>query len=253
MPDKSLLRITRPRETYVDGYGVERTFDEPKVVTKGRKVWDAGKRFLEFLEGDKTWTAPDGEQYPIRQGAGIFEVFDPNPTGKVDDIIKLANNLDAIKNTYRKAMLSIKNRRRAWWHEVNAAMNNKRVGGMNYAGDLIDRVPGTIATNKAAARYNAALKAGDSEKAYAARREVEKLTRRDFYDPYVNTGYYREVEDILNSPYNGGAIKRYDFTPQPYPQPTQPKQVGPDFYKPDGSPGYYEIEWRRDYTDELPW
>lgn len=38
MPDKSLLRITRPRETYVDGYGVERTFDESKVVTKGRKV-----------------------------------------------------------------------------------------------------------------------------------------------------------------------------------------------------------------------
>lgn len=253
MPDKSLLRITQPRETYIDGYGVERTFDEPKVVTNGRKVWDAGKRFLEFLEGDKTWTAPDGEQYPIRQGAGVFEVFDPNPTGKVDDIAKLANNLDTIKNTYRKAMLSIKNRRRAWWHEVNAAMNNKRVGGMNYAGDLIDRVPGTIATNKAAARYNAALKAGDSEKAYAARREVEKLTRRDFYDPYVNTGYYREVGDILDSPYNGGPIKRYDITPRPYSQPTQPKQVGPDFYKPDGSPGYYEIEWRRDYTDELPW
>jgi hypothetical protein len=29
--------------------------------------------------------------------------------------------------------------------------------------------------------------------------------------------------------------------------------VGPDFYKPDGSPGYYDIEWRKDYTDELPW
>ena len=38
MPDKSLLRITQPRETYIDGYGVERTFDEPKVVTNGRKM-----------------------------------------------------------------------------------------------------------------------------------------------------------------------------------------------------------------------
>lgn len=253
MPDKSLLRITQPRETYIDGYGVERTFDEPKVVTNGRKMWDAGKRFLEFLEGDKVWTAPDGQQYPIMQGAGVFEVLDPNPTGKLDDIARLANNLDNVKDTYRKAMLNIKNRRRTFWHEVNAALNNKRVGGMNYAGDLLDAVPGTKATNKAAARYNAALKAGDSEKAYTARREVEKLTRRDFYDPYVNTGYYREVEDILNSPYNGGVVKRYDITPRPYLQPTQPKQVGPDFYKPDGSPGYYEIEWRRDYTDEFPW
>ena len=97
MSDKSLLRITRPRETYVDGYGVERTFDEPKVVTKGRKVWDAGKRFLEFLEGDKTWTAPDGQQYPITQGAGVFEALSPNPVGKLDDVAKLAKNLDKFK------------------------------------------------------------------------------------------------------------------------------------------------------------
>ena len=38
MPNKSLLQITQPRETYVDGYGAERTFDEPKVITNGRKM-----------------------------------------------------------------------------------------------------------------------------------------------------------------------------------------------------------------------
>jgi hypothetical protein len=43
-----------------------------------------------------------------------LEVLDPNPTGKLDDIARLANNLDNVKDTYRKAMLNIKNRRRTF-------------------------------------------------------------------------------------------------------------------------------------------
>lgn len=82
---------------------------------------------------------------------------------------------------------------------------------------MLDALPGTKATNKAAAKYNAAKKAGLTEKANSARKEVEKLSRSDFYDPYVNEGYYREVENILNSPYNGAVLRKIEFPTTPTP------------------------------------
>ena len=111
--------------------------------------------------------------------------------GKVDDVAKLSKNLDKFKDVYKKSMLHIKNRRRSYHHEIDMAGKNKRVGGMNYAADLMDELTGAgrIVVRRPAAEYNAAKKAGDVGRAEKARRKVELIERRDFYDPYVNNNY----------------------------------------------------------------
>lgn len=158
---------------------MQREVSEPGYVTIGRKIYNASDK---FLNGSKEFNG-----VPINKGAGALEFFfDPGTVGKIDDVTKLANNVDNIKDVYKKAMLHIKNRRRKLYRELDMAEKGNRVGGINYALDLMDEVPGTKAQNKIAAKYNAAKKAGDVEKTTAAEKELRKLTRIDFYDPYVD-------------------------------------------------------------------
>ena len=41
MPKPIFTQISNPRETYTDGYGVEREVYEPKYITVGRKVYNS--------------------------------------------------------------------------------------------------------------------------------------------------------------------------------------------------------------------
>lgn len=226
MPDKSIwTRISNPRETYTDGYGVQREVSEPGYVTIGRKIYNAANNFLNGPE--------EINGVPINASAGALEFFfDPGAVGKIDDVVKLARNVDNIKDTYRKAMLNIKNRRRQLYHELNMADKGNRVGGMNYAFDLMDEIPGTKAQNKVAAEYNAAKKAGDVEKITSAEKELRKLTRKDFYDPYVDPdGWNQRVERLIDAPFNGGPRRRFEIPEVKYLQPTQVSpRINPDDY-----------------------
>lgn len=191
------------REIYTDGYGTQREVSEPAIITLGRRAYDKIDRFLNGLETINI----DGQKVPVQQGAGLLEVLiDPaGVIGKADDVAKLANNIDNIKEAYKKAMLHIKNRRRKLYRELDAADKGRRVGGMNYAFDLMGEIPGTKAQNKVAAKYNAAKKAGDVEKTINAEKELRKLTRKDFYDPYVDPdGWNQRVEHLIDAPFNGG-------------------------------------------------
>ena len=41
MPKPIFTQISNPRETYIDGYGVEREVYEPKIITTGRAIYNA--------------------------------------------------------------------------------------------------------------------------------------------------------------------------------------------------------------------
>lgn len=223
-------QISNPRESYTDGYGTQREVSEPAIITLGRRAYDKIDR---FLNGPETINI-DGQKVPVQQGAGLLEVLiDPaGVIGKADDVAKLANNVDNIKEAYKKAMLHIKNRRRKLYRELDAADKGRRVGGMNYAFDLMDEIPGTKAQNKVAAKYNAAKKAGDVEKTINAEKELRKLTRKDFYDPYVDPdGWNQRVEHLIDAPFNGGPRWRFEIPEVKYLHPTQvTSRINPDDY-----------------------
>ena len=237
--EKSIWQqISNPRETYVDGYGTERKMNEPGYITAGRNAYNA---INTFLYGPKEFNG-----VPINQGSGALEFFfDPaGAVGKIDDVAKLAHNMDNIKDTYRKAMLNIKNRRHKLYHELDMADKGKRVGGMNYAFDLMGEIPGTKAQNKVAAQYNAAKKSGDVEKAASAEKELRKLTRKSFYDPYVDRDSWNmRVKSLIDAPFNGGPRRRFEIPETNYY--LQPTQVAPKISADDYLDKFKADELRR--------
>lgn len=83
-------QISNPRETYTDGYGAQREVYEPGYITVGRKMYNGIDKFL---------NGPDEiNGMPVNKGAGALEFFfDPSSVGKLDDVAKLAKNLDKFK------------------------------------------------------------------------------------------------------------------------------------------------------------
>ena len=213
-------QISNPRKTYIDGYGTQREVSEPAIITLGRRAYDKIDR---FLNGPETINI-DGQKVPIQQGAGLLEaLIDPaGVIGKADDVAKLAKNLDSVKDTYRKALLHTKNRRRTADHELDMAVKGKRVGGMDYALDIMEDMVGSKYQKKIAAQYNAAKKAGDVEKINVIEKGLWESTRKDFYDPYVDADAWDwRVQTLINTPYNGGPRNRFEIPEVNYLQPIQ--------------------------------
>lgn len=72
-------RVSKPRETYTDGYGIEREVNEPKAITFGRKVYTATNNFLNGRDSnltDEEYVAKHGYSKPIGE-IGIAGMVNP--------------------------------------------------------------------------------------------------------------------------------------------------------------------------------
>lgn len=179
---------------------------------------------------------------PINTGAGSLEFFfDPaGAVGKVDDVARLAKNLDAVKDKWdglrrfqlrRKvnetsaAQKSLERKARQKELEVWDWLISEK--GMafdegDFLANIADRVSERVdgdqyrkiqlqldrVLDPIAKEYNAALKAGDVQKASDLKHQMAKIVRSQKFDqqaPYVDSGFWEEVNLRLFDPRNGGS------------------------------------------------
>jgi len=222
MAKKSIWnQISNPREEYTDGYGVSRPVHEPGYITVGRKMYNGIDRLL---------NGPDNiNGMPINKGAGALEFFfDPaGAVGKVDDVARLAKNLDAVKDKWdglRRFQLRRKvNSTPAAKERIIRNADNlypetdmyNIIDNINYVDDRLNGDPYKAMNdrldrilNPIAKDYNAAIKAGDTQKASDLKHQMAKIVRSQKFDqqaPYVDNGFWEEVNLRLFDPRNGGS------------------------------------------------
>lgn len=235
MAKKSIWnQISNPRDEYTDGYGVSRPVYEPGYITVGRKIYNGVD---EFLNG------PDNVNgMPINKGAGALEFFfDPaGAVGKADDVAMLVKNLDAVKDKWdnlRRFQLRRKvNGTSAAQKSLERKAQQKELDVWDWLvsergrafdeGDFLDGVAERVSRrvdgdpyrkmqlqldrvlDPIAKEYNAALKAGDIQKASELKHQMAKMVRSQKFDkqsPYVDSGFWEEVNTRLFDPRNGGS------------------------------------------------
>lgn len=207
-----------PRETYTDGGGVQRPVSEPTYITTGRKVVD---KIKDFWNGPETFNG-----VPIQQGAGSLEfLFDPSgAVGKADDAVRLAKNIDKIKDKW-DGLRRFQLRRKVNSTPSAKAKFNKiaveRFGHFNdpdegisaleWADDKIkgnpwikQRLEKDKLLNPLAKEYNAAIKAGNTQKANDIKHKMAKMVRESYDDPYTNNHFWEDVNTRLFDTKNGG-------------------------------------------------
>ena len=231
-------QISNPRETYTDGYGIQREVSEPAIITLGRGAYDKIDR---FLNGPETINI-DGQKVPVQQGAGLLEVLiDPaGVIGKVDDVAKLSKNLNTVKDKWdelaryklRRKVNSTPKAQQTIANNVRKKLSKTKVLGPNgpepYSDILLDEFamdetmyrilgePGKIETllrnrrlDPIAKAYNNAVSVGNFDEAARLKQELQKASRTSFDDPYTNVNYWEDLYNRLNNPKNGGSGKKY--------------------------------------------
>lgn len=215
-------QISNPRETYTDGYGATREVYEPDYITVGRKIYNGIDK---FLNGSKTVTV-DGVEMPITTGAGALELMNMpvGLVGKLDDVAVLSKKIDSVKDKWdglRRFQLRRKVNRTPAAKSRFDKIATERFSHYNDPDEGIDilqwaddkvhgnpwvkqRLEKDRLLDPLAKEYNAAIKAGDTQKASDIKHKMAKMVRESYDDPYTNNHFWEDVNTRLFDTKNGG-------------------------------------------------
>ena len=163
---------------------------------------------------------------PITTGAGALELMNMpiGLVGKLDDVATLSKRLDSVKDKWdglRKFQLRRKvNSAPAAKVRFNKIASEKfnhfndpdeGMYVLEWANDKIkgnpwikQRLEKDRLLNPLAKEYNAAVKAGNTQKANDIKHKMAKIVRESYDDPYTNNHFWEDVNTRLFDTKNGG-------------------------------------------------
>ena len=211
-------QISNPGETYTDGGGVQRPVYEPGYITVGRKIYNGIDRFL---------NGPDEiNGMPINKGAGVLELMNMpvGLIGKLDDVAVLSKKIDSVKDKWdglRRFQLrrkvngtpaaksrfnKIATERFSHYNDPDEGIDilqwaDDKVHGNSWVKQRLEK---DRLLDPLAKEYNAAIKAGDTQKASDIKHKMAKMVRESYDDPYTNNHFWEDVNTRLFDTKNGG-------------------------------------------------